>query len=89
MICGDWEVNVKHVLSLTQQATGSALADQLQAMSHLAEGETAEESFPEQPMVLPGCIMPDHTESDALACAEDWMDWADTAWTDRSRLNDG
>jgi hypothetical protein len=40
-------------------------------------------------MVFPGCIMPDDTEAEALARAEDGSDTEDTAWTDGSRLDDG
>jgi hypothetical protein len=67
--------------------TGSDLAERLRAMTLLAEGEEAEESFVEQEMVFPGSIMPEATEEEARA--ESWSDAEDTAWTDGSRLEDG
>jgi hypothetical protein len=68
---------------------GFDLAERLRAMTLLAEGEEAEESFVEQEMVFHGSIMPEATEEEALARAEGWSDAEDTAWIDGSRLEDG
>jgi hypothetical protein len=54
----------------------------------MEEDEEVEESFPEQPMVFPGRIIPDRTKSEALTCAHGRVVWVDTVWTDRSRLDD-
>jgi ribonuclease HI len=72
---------------LTKQ--GSALAERLRTVSHLAEGDVVEKSFVVDEMVFPGRIMPDRTEKEALARAVGWKESECTAWTDGSRLDDG
>jgi hypothetical protein len=68
---------------------GSAIGDRLRTMSHLKEGDRAEESFVVDGMVFPGLIMSDVVEEEAVARATDWTDKECTAWTDGSRLDDG
>jgi hypothetical protein len=70
------------------QTKNSALSERLRKMTHL-NGAKMEKTYLETGKTFEGDIIPDTQKSQAKNVAKEWNDWANTAWTDGSQLQDG